>query len=475
MGEAPNSRPSSGGLTLRKKVMREFTLKEVEEHCEESRRLKEAVCWVVLDSKVYDMTKFVNYHPGGSHVLRSKSGRDCTDSFDVFHPSWVKEKKLPHYQIGVIVDENVSPLTKDFRELKQRVIKEGLYETNYWWFAFVILRVFSIFAASVYCVVSWDSIYIHALGGILMALFFQQLAFIGHDTGHNGITHNRTIDSMFGIFVGNVMTGIGMGWWKHNHNFHHVVPNSLDYDPDIQHMPVFAINPRFLDNLWSYYYEKIMVFDAVAQWALQYQHFLFYPVMAIARFNLYVQSWCLLLFRPRIEHRKLEMVGLILFYIWFGVLLSYLPTPAERGMFLALSHCLAGILHVQICLSHFSMGTYEGPTYDAKSGEENFFRQQIITSLDIKSNCFNNWFYGGLQWQVVHHLFPRVPRHNLPRLQLLVKDLAAKHNIHYHEVGFWEANWEIVRTLSRTAEAVRSGKRANFGNSALYQLLNAQG
>lgn len=61
-----------------------------------------------------------------------------------------------------------------------------------------------------------------------------KVAFLGHDAGHNGITHIRKYDQMIGIFVGNFCNGIGISWWKNTHNVHHIMTNSADCDPDIQ-------------------------------------------------------------------------------------------------------------------------------------------------------------------------------------------------------------------------------------------------
>lgn len=61
----------------------------------------------------------------------------------------------------------------------------------------------------------------------------MQVAFIGHDAGHNAITHNRTWDGYIGLVV-NACLGIGPSWWKATHNIHHTVVNSTDCDPDIQ-------------------------------------------------------------------------------------------------------------------------------------------------------------------------------------------------------------------------------------------------
>lgn len=38
--------------------------------------------------------------------------------------------------------------------------------------------------------------------------------------------------------------GISVCWWKRNHNTHHIVCNSIEHDPDIQHLPAIAVTPE---------------------------------------------------------------------------------------------------------------------------------------------------------------------------------------------------------------------------------------
>ena len=56
------------------------------------------------------------------------------------------------------------------------------------------------------------------------------------------------------------------------------------------------------------------------------------------------------------------------------------------------SHMLAGILHVQITISHFSMPTYNGPAFKGVAHGEEFLRQQLYTSMDLDSGPLNNWY-----------------------------------------------------------------------------------
>lgn len=56
----------------------------------------------------------------------------------------------------------------------------------------------------------------------------------------------------------------------------------------------------------------------------------------------------------------------------------------------------------------------------------------VICSPDVE------FLHGGLHLQVTHHLFPRMPRHNLRKASLLVKDYCKEQDIIYREHGFVE-------------------------------------
>ena len=69
-------------------------------------------------------------------------------------------------------------------------------------------------------------------------------------------------------------------------------------------------------------------------------------------------------------------------------------------------------------------------------------------------------FHGGLQYQIEHHLFPRLPRANLRRVAPRVRALCQCHGIPYRQLGFLEATAEIVGTLRRVAHAAAAMDRA---------------
>jgi len=313
------------------------------------------------------------------------------------------------------------------------------------------------------------------VGAGFMALFWQQLAFFGHDIGHNAISHRRKDDLWYGIFFGNTLGGISLGWWKRSHNVHHIVCNSIENDPDIQHLPLFAVTTGEFGRYFSTYHQKWFSTDAVAKFLVSYQHFLFYPVMFFARFNLYAQSYLLLLSKEYVQHKKLEFATLVAFAVWFVTLTMQLPTWTERIVYVVLSHGLAGVLHVQICLSHFTMHTYHGQAYN--DDEDEWFRMQVKTTMNIDCPVWMDWFHGGLQFQIEHHLWPRLPRHNLRYARTLTKALCKKHGIHYHEPGFFAGNCELVSAMRSVALKARKLKLGDSGfySAQIFDGLNARG
>ena len=346
---------------------------------------------------------------------------------------------------------NLDSATQDsivlkYRALFRRMEDENLFECNYAAYAvegcrYVLL--FSMFLLTLNCGY-------FALSGLFLGLLWHQLVFTVHDAGHMGITHNFQIDTVIGIIIADFIGGLSVGWWKRNHNVHHIVTNSPEHDPDIEHMPFFAISHRFFDSLRSTYYDRIMTYDAVAKFTLRYQHYLYYPILLLGRFNLYVLSWQFLIMGqgpkkgPAWWHRYLEIAGQIFFWYWFGYKIVYqsIPTAGGRWAFVLISHMITAPLHVQITLSHFAMSTADLGIH------ESFPQKMLRTTMDVDCPQWLDFLHGGLQFQAIHHLYPRMPRHNLRRAQKLVQEFCSEVRIPYAIYGFVDGNKEVLGRLA---------------------------
>jgi len=281
--------------------------------------------------------------------------------------------------------------------------------------------------------------------------------FTAHDAGHRGITGNFVYDTLIGAFIADFCCGLSIGWWKSSHNVHHLVTNMPEHDPDIQNIPMFSTTPTYMKSVLSSFYNFRFVWDAACDVLTPYQKWWYYPIMAFARFNLYMLSW-LHLVSPRAAQlgaaswtRPVEITFMACYWYLFGYLLCYcyLPTWQVRVGFVLVSHVCTMILHVQITLSHWGMPTSDlGPT-------ESFPARQMRTTMDVDCPEWMDWFHGGLQFQAVHHLFPRVPRHNLRAGQKLVKAFSEKTGLRYHCYQFIDGNKVVISRLEYISAMVK--------------------
>ncbi|AGO13078.1 AaceriAFL079Wp [[Ashbya] aceris (nom. inval.)] len=351
--------------------------------------------------------------------------------------------------------ETQQRISAEYNKLHQELIDAGLYDCPYGQYSIEILRISALLAASYYALVgrNWQLV-----SAVLLGFAWQQAVFIAHDAGHISITHNYQVDSIFGMLISAWFGGLSLGWWKRNHNVHHLVTNDPEHDPDIQHLPFFAVTTRLFTGIKSSYYERVLNFDLPSRTFVPLQHLLYYPILAFGRFNLYVLSWTHVLLGNGPRHgqaawfRYFELCGLLFFCYWFGyrLLACTLPTAAERVQYVIVSHLTTMIVHVQITLSHFAMSTAD------LGVSESFPQRQLRTSMDVACPRWLDFFHGGLQFQVMHHLFPRLPRHNLRPAQPYLLRFCERVGIKYSVYGFSQSNSMVLSHLEEIAQQART-------------------
>ena len=94
------------------KQLRKIGMKELKEHN------SQYDCWTAYKGKVYDVTQYLAYHPGGLKKLMLGAGKDCTALYNKYH-SWVNaETMLAKCMIGILVDDDdtAKPATEDIED-----------------------------------------------------------------------------------------------------------------------------------------------------------------------------------------------------------------------------------------------------------------------------------------------------------------------------------------------------------------------
>ena len=251
--------------------------------------------WLFISPFIIDVTDFKHKHPGGRLALEHGRYQDMTDYFITLHPEGT-ESYLKYYAMGKLDDgkikwnskckyskyekvaiHNALKVIHDDKEMtKQRnavismhkdLIKEGVYNTKYSFYFREILKLILMASFVVYFL----QIEYYLSSAFVLGFFWHQLAFIGHDLGHYGVTHTP-YDYQLGVIAGDLFGGISIGWWKHSHNVHHIITNDPHHDPDIQHLPFFAVTTEFFDSLYSSFHGRKLKFDGFSRFVVQYQH-----------------------------------------------------------------------------------------------------------------------------------------------------------------------------------------------------------
>jgi fatty acid desaturase len=104
----------------------------------------------------------------------------------------------------------------------------------------------------------------------------------------------------------------------------------------------------------------------------------------------------------------------------------------------------------------FGLGHNGMAVYDADKRPD-FWKLQVTTTRNITGGhgfpqAFVDWFCGGLQYQVDHHLFPTLPRHSLPKAHALVKSFCKQWNVQYHETDLVDGTIEVLKHLASVSD-----------------------
>jgi len=85
-------------------MAKQYTREEVKKHKDNQSS------WIIIHNNIFDVTQFLNEHPGGEEVLLEQAGRDGSEAFeDVGHSSDARELMLK-YKIGEIVESERTPV-----------------------------------------------------------------------------------------------------------------------------------------------------------------------------------------------------------------------------------------------------------------------------------------------------------------------------------------------------------------------------
>lgn len=328
-----------------------------------------------------------------------------------------------------------------FDELKEKVNKyfsdknvkrTGNYKIYLKTIIFLLLAFFTYFALIASFFPGWVSwILCGFLGAVFAGIGFN----IMHDGAHGSYSSKKWLNELMGYSL-NVIGG-NVFIWKNKHNLnHHSYTNIEGLDDDINIEPWIRTNPNQLRRWYHRYqhlYGLILYGTTYLYWVFV-NDFKKYFSKKIADTDLVPMDW---------KEHLIFWVSKIFYFIVF-LLIPMLTIGVWQTLvgFFIMAYVCGLIIGVVFQLAHVvEEAEFPMPSEDSNKMEQDWILHQIATTVNFAvKNKTLSWLIGGLNFQVVHHIFPKISHIHYQAINELVRETCKKFQIKYTEYpSFWSA------------------------------------
>jgi len=284
----------------------------------------------------------------------------------------------------------------------------------------------------------------------LCAIFGVNLAAIGfnimHDAGHNSFSDNKKLNTLLSYTLN--LLGGNIYFWKLKHNIaHHTYTNidGEDHDIEVKFMRIHHDQQLKKHHRYQHVYFVVLYGISYLAWIF-YQDYEKYFKQRMGRktetFHFPLREK-VIFWISKLLHFTLFVVIPIIFVGWLPTLVGLLITGVVCGL------CLATVFQ----LAHV-VGETEFKTVDASKVEDEWMIHQLQSTANFAARSkVLTWLRGGLNFQVEHHLFPKISHVHYPAINAIVQETCREYNIKYVEFQtFWQAfrsHVKVIQLMSR--------------------------
>ena len=332
-----------------------------------------------------------------------------------------------------------NPQQQDYADLKRLITQQGLLDKQLGYYIATSVLTLAFLGASLAFLLIVESFWLQLLNAAFLAFAFTQMGFLVHDAGHRQIFNRTANNDLFGLAT-NLLLGFSRSWWVDTHNQHHVNPNDLDLDPHTA-LPVFAFSE-----------EQARSKRGTLRFLVGYQSFYFLPVLLLEGIGVRTASVGYLV-GGKAKNGVTEALLMALHFVLYLGLLFYVLSVWQALLFVVVHQALLGLyMGLVFAPNHKGM-----PLLDSES-QLDFVRRQVLTSRDVSAHPLTDFLYGGLNYQIEHHLFPSMPRNKLREAQHIVRAFCEARSIPYRESSVLQSNREIFEYLHQVSAPLRKSR-----------------
>ncbi len=271
--------------------------------------------------------------------------------------------------------------------------------------------------------------YLGVLECILMGFVISFIGFnVMHDGAHGSFSNSPVLNK-FAAFTLNLLGGSAFMWNMKHNVIHHAYTNVHEVDDDLNG----SILLRLSEHQKRY---KVHSFQHIYFWVLYAQLYLFWIFFSdykkyfkgkIGDIPLKKMSWQdhLIFWKSKVLFLFIYIVLPIVFAGWLHWLIGFITITWVAGVVLSIVFQLAHTVeHTHFPLPDEATG---------KMGDEWAVHQLKTTANFATGNAVISWFVGGLNYQVEHHLFPKISHVHYPAISKIVKQACQEYGVTYNE------------------------------------------
>jgi acyl-lipid (7-3)-desaturase (Delta-4 desaturase) len=406
---------------------------------------------VCIDGIIYDITSFD--HPGGE-TIRIFGGNDATTQYKMIHPYHTAKHLEKIKVVGRVVDYTSeytwdTPLEREIKKEVFKIVHRGneFGTIGYFFRATMYICIF------LFLQIKWmqgpTTFALAMVYGISMALIGLN---VQHDANHGAASRHLWVNDLLGF---------GADWiggckylWMEKHWTHHTYTNHRNMDPDgVAAEPFLLFNDYDLSSpkrAWYHAYQACYCLAILAgYWLSSVLDFpMIYTLQDRGTLEVGIR-----LDNDWIRSKRKLGFGLRLLYLFCNVVVplynNFSCTTLAHINVMGIAGSLT--LGLLFTLSHNFDGADRDPTKTVRENGEPvcWFKTQVETSSTyggFVAGCLT----GGLNFQVEHHLFPRMSSAWYPYIAPTVRKVCQKHGVRY---TYYPYIWQnMYSTLKYTHE-----------------------
>lgn len=255
----------------------------------------------------------------------------------------------------------------------------------------------------------------------LASVALLTMGYAGHDAGHYALSRKRWVNDVWGHIAMTFLCGFSFSFWRSRHNRHHAHCQEVGGDPDMHFGVLFSVYPQSAS--WH---------SRIGRFFLRIQKWAFWPLSSLYWVSLRYDGIRDLFQQP--SETKLDRFILPLHWLVLLIVPGFVfGWPTAVLAYLTLS-CISSIMTASVFIpNHMGMRRLD------KGQKMSFLEQQVTTSRNICNPRLLDFYFGGLNSQIEHHLFPRVAHHRYRAMRPIVRAFCEDRGFAYQELTFYRA------------------------------------